>query len=141
MVDATLRIVFTILALLVALGVIAMIIRYYKKNHDNKPKKSPLTSAQISNLVNTQLRLPSQPVGEAVAAKLNSINDADLTKAVMDGDSDALLAVLLKINGVVKMPSGAKIGFLVYGCPTPQGTTFYSYDGQKSPSAPPCPSQ
>lgn len=141
MVDKTIRIALTI----VVLVVVAVLGYFFFLKEEKKKKKpvntTPLTSAAISNLVNTRLRLPSQPVGEAVAAKLNSVNDAEFTKAVMGGDGDALIAILLKINGVEKMPAGAKVGFLVHPCPSADGTTFYAYDGLKNTSVPPCPTQ
>lgn len=134
MADTT-RIVIALIVLLLVVG-----IGYYVFTKEEKKRHEPLTSSAIINLVNMRLRLPSQPVGEAVAAKLNS-TDKDLTQVVMNGDADGLIDLLLKINGVAKMPSGAKVGFLIYGCPSTDGTTFYAYDGQKSATAPPCPSQ
>ncbi len=139
MVDKTIRIVLTAVVLFVVIAV--GVYFFNKEEQKKKPVHEPLTSAAISNLVNTRLRLPSQPVGEAVAAKLNSVNDAEFTKAVMDGDADGLIAILLKINGVQKMPAGAKVGFLVHPCPSADGTTFYVYDGLKNTSVPPCPTQ
>lgn len=139
MVDKTIRIVLTAVVLVAVIALGIYLIR--KEDDKKKPVNEPLTSAAISNLVNTRLRLPSQPVGEAVAAKLNSVNDAEFTKAVMDGDADTLVAILLKINGVEKMPAGAKVGFLVHPCPSADGTTFYVYDGLKNTSVPPCPTQ
>lgn len=138
MVDKTIRIVLTAVVLI---AVIALGVYLIRKEDNKRPVNEPLTSAAISNIVNTRLRLPSQPVGEAVAAKLNSVGDAEFTKAVMDGDADALVAILLKINGVQKMPAGANVGFLVHPCPSADGTTFYVYDGLKNTSVPPCPTQ